>query len=188
MKQTYIVSGHPRTGTSMMMHALEAGGLEPVWSEARENLRRWLGDEDYDPSDGGLRELMVPQMRQPGFPRMYEGKLIKVMYSAAVHMAPGDYLVVFMRRPWAEIRESFNAFFGGQHGLDFDEQKFQSVMDDYVGIFRQRRDMKVRELWYADVVGQPWAAFEALRCDGWPIDVNAAIRVVKPELRRQCAS
>ena len=188
MKQTYIVSGHPRTGTSMMMRALEAGGLEPVWSEAREDLRRWLGDPDYDPNDGGLRELTVAQLRQPGFPRMYEGKLIKVMYSAAVHMVPGDYLMVFMRRPWAEVSESFNAFFGGQHGLDFSEQRFQAVMDDYVGIFRQRRDVRVVEVWYGAALLDPHAAFVKLRKAGWPIDAAAAAAVIKPELRRQCAS
>ena len=34
----YVVSGYPRSGTSMMMECLEAGGLEMVKSEKRDEL------------------------------------------------------------------------------------------------------------------------------------------------------
>ena len=184
---TYVISGHPRSGTSMMMQAFIAGGMDAVWSQAREALRKWKGDADYDPNSAGLYELSDRQMKLPGFPRMYEGKLFKVMYSGVVHMVPGDYRVIFMRRNWEETRESYRAFFGGQMFNGIDAETFQSIMDDYSGILKERRDMDVTELWYDDVLASPDATFEMLRERGWPINAAAAAQVVDPSLKRHIA-
>ena len=53
----YIVSGFMRTGTSMMMKALEAGGLEAAYQQSREAMRKRYADEHYDPNVGGRYEL-----------------------------------------------------------------------------------------------------------------------------------
>ncbi len=50
----YLVSGDMRTGTSMMMQALEAGGLEAVYNENRDRMNQQYGDKDYQPNGGGF--------------------------------------------------------------------------------------------------------------------------------------
>ena len=73
-KTLYVVSGFMRTGTSMMMKALEAGGLEACYRQSREEMRLRFADEHYDPNVGGLYELEREDYREKGFPRKYEGK------------------------------------------------------------------------------------------------------------------
>ena len=50
----FIVSGFMRTGTSMMMKCLEAGGLEAVFNPTRERMNKDFGDEHDQPNEGGV--------------------------------------------------------------------------------------------------------------------------------------
>ena len=49
-KILYVVSGFMRTGTSMMMKALEAGGLKVKYKQSREEMRKSFADKYYDPN------------------------------------------------------------------------------------------------------------------------------------------
>jgi hypothetical protein len=170
----YIVSGYMRTGSSMMMRALEAGGLEAVYSTRRdeEMNKRW-GEPDYLPNDS-YYELDAEDYMRGDLEQRYDGKLIKCLAGGALRLPPGDYRVVFMRRPAAEIRMSLMAFFGTdqpatQHG-DLDK-----AMDNVVAILRDRKSFRsVDELQYHDVLRDPRAAFASL---GWPIDVEKAAAI-----------
>src|SRR5438034_10843117 len=93
---TYVVSGHPRTGTSMMMHALTAGGLVPSFSPEVDRGAKVVGDYVQNPN--GFFELSAAEQRDPWFPRRHAGRLIKSQYRQLVGLAPGQYKVVFMMR------------------------------------------------------------------------------------------
>ena len=54
---TYFVSGFMRSGTSMMMACLEAGGMDVAHREQRNQMLEQYSDENYSPNEGGLYEL-----------------------------------------------------------------------------------------------------------------------------------
>jgi len=166
----YIVSGFMRTGTSMMMQALEAGGMEAVYSAKRnaEMNARW-GQPDYLPNDN-YYELDGEDYLRGDLEQRYEGKLVKCLWGGVLRLPPGDYRVVFMRRPAAEIRISLTAFFGGDDAArqfpDLDK-----AMDGIVEVLKDRKSFRsVDVVEYRDVLADPAKVFRSLKSAGWPID------------------
>lgn len=163
-----------RSGTSMMMDALEAGGLEAVYSARRDEQMnaRW-GDADYTPNDS-YYELDAEDYLRGDLGERYDGKLVKCLWGGALRLAPGDYRVVFMRRPAAEIRVSLMAFFGSDYAAaqfpDLDK-----AMDGAIAVLRDRKSFRsVDEVHYRDVLADPLKVFSGLVESGWPIDPDMA--------------
>jgi len=97
-----VVSGLPRSGTSMAMKMLEAGGLEPVTDEVRtadeDNPKGYFEDE---------RVKDLAQMDDRGWLRGARGKVIKVVSSLLQYLPEENlYKVVFMRRNLHEVLAS----------------------------------------------------------------------------------
>jgi len=76
-KILYVVSGFMRTGTSMIMKALESGGLDAEYKQSRDEMKNRYSDKNYDPNIGGLYELERQDYMGLDFPNKYTGKLIK---------------------------------------------------------------------------------------------------------------
>ena len=97
-----IVSGLPRSGTSMAMKMLEAGGMELVVDDIR------TADEDNPKGyyeDERVKDLAG--MEDTSWFRAARGKVIKVVSSLLNHLPPDNaYKVVFMRRNLREILAS----------------------------------------------------------------------------------
>ena len=96
-----VVSGLPRSGTSMMMKMLEAGGIPPITDELRE--------ADEDNPKGYYEFERVKQMDQGDTSWVVgsRGKVIKVISALLKHLPPGEqYRVVFVRRNMPEILAS----------------------------------------------------------------------------------
>lgn len=92
-----IVSGLPRSGTSLMMSMLQAGGLETLVDEIREaDEDNPLGYYEFEK----VRELKEDQ----SWLQDAKGKAVKVV-SAHLQDLPAtyDYKVIFMRRKMEEI-------------------------------------------------------------------------------------
>ncbi len=96
-----IVSGLPRSGTSMMMKMLEAGGLSPI----TDNLRT----ADEDNPKGYYEFERVKQLPKGDFGWLPDarGKVVKVI-AALLPYLPTDYSyrVVFMLRAMPEVLAS----------------------------------------------------------------------------------
>lgn len=179
MKTTFIVSGYMRTGTSMMMRALVAGGLAPIYNKARDRMNRQYGDKHYQPNKDGFYELSRQEYRQFGFPRMYQGKLLKCMYGGLWQMVVGDYKVVFMMRDPEEIRQSFEAFFSRPLPPMF--KRYKEVMGDTIEMLKNRKDTQVDIFEYREVISDPLRHFKLLKAHGWPIDIIRAAKIVDPK-------
>lgn len=180
----YVVSGFMRSGTSMMMKALEAGGMEAVYRQSRDVMKDRFADAEYDPNIGGLFELERADYQKPDFPHGYEGKLIKALRMGPGRMAvmPGGIRVVFMQRDPEEIRQSYMAFFGRS---DFTVEQIETDVERSLVAARNRRDTRVLEVWYRGVVENPRPWFERIRkFYGVPLDVNACASVVSDEWLR----
>jgi hypothetical protein len=96
-----IVSGLPRSGTSMMMKMLEAGGLPPL----TDNIRT----ADEDNPKGYYEFERVKKLREGDTAWLPEarGKVVKAI-AALLPYLPGtfEYRVIFMRRAMPEVLAS----------------------------------------------------------------------------------
>lgn len=174
----YIVSGYMRSGTSMMMQALESGGMRAVYSAQRDERmnRRW-GDPDYKPNEH-YYELEAEDYQDASFPSAYEGKLIKCLWGGMLRLRPvTKYRVIFMRRGAQEIRRSLTAFFG-QPTKSAQDVNFQKRLDNVASILRDRRSvLSVHEVQYVDVVSNPFPVFKMLANEGWLIDPEKSAQI-----------
>jgi hypothetical protein len=96
-----IVSGLPRSGTSMMMKILEAGGMQ-IFTD---NLR--LADEDNPKGYYELEQVKALKDGDKSWLKDASGKVVKVI-SSLLEFLPANYKykIVFMRREIAEILAS----------------------------------------------------------------------------------
>src|SRR5215468_11569905 len=95
-----IVSGLPRSGTSMMMKMLAAGGIEPL----TDNIR--TADED---NPKGYFELeRVKQIESDkAWLEDARSRVVKLISALLKHLPPSyQYKVIFMRRAMSEILAS----------------------------------------------------------------------------------
>jgi len=96
-----IVSGLPRSGTSMMMKVLEAGGLQ-IFTD---NLR--LADEDNPKGYHELEQVKALKDGDDSWIKDAPGKVVKVISSLLEYLpSTYKYKIIFMRREIAEILAS----------------------------------------------------------------------------------
>ena len=97
-----IVSGLPRSGTSMMMRMLEAGGLPIMTDGAR--------SADVDNPKGYFEHERIKDLEREtdkSYLRAGRGKALKVISFLIPHLPDeNDYRVVFMRRDLDEVLSS----------------------------------------------------------------------------------
>ena len=95
-----IVSGLPRSGTSLMMQMLVAGGLAPLADGERK--------ADADNPRGYLEWERIKTLPQdPACIAEAEGKVVKVISRLLLALPAGhEYRVIFMERPLAEVLAS----------------------------------------------------------------------------------
>lgn len=177
---TYIVTGMMRSGTSMMMQCLTAGGLEPLVDPKRENMNNRYGDDYYKPNKKGFYEASFSEYQDLLFPSAHTGYLIKALRGGLTSLYPleGGYHFVFMTRDPEEIRQSYEAFFGypcnDKHLLQYD-----SYIQWGESHLRNRKDViSYLFLDFRFVVENAVQAFQQLVNLGWPIDVNLASQQV----------
>jgi hypothetical protein len=95
-----IVSGLPRSGTSLMMQMLAAGGM-PILSDGERQA-------DADNPRGYLEWERIKQLpKEPDCIAEAEGKAVKVISRLLLSLPEGhEYRVIFMQRPLPEVLAS----------------------------------------------------------------------------------
>jgi hypothetical protein len=184
-----VVSGLPRSGTSLMMQMLHAGGL-PVRSDgqrtADENNQR--GYFEYEPVKR-LRSdsAWLPQAR---------GQAVKVIHLLLRHLQLDgslQYRIVFMQRPLDEVLASQRAMLQreGKAGADpaLLKKAFESQLAQLDTWLAAQACMRVMRVPYHRVMQEPQAVAEALNSFlGLELDSAAMARAVDPALHRQRGS
>ncbi|MFL6274938.1 MAG: sulfotransferase [Blastocatellia bacterium] len=95
-----IVSGLPRSGTSMMMNMLVAGGIAAMTDAIR------TADED-NPKGYFELEKVKELARDNGWMNDAEGRAVKIISALLKHLPSGHrYKIIFMRRHMQEILAS----------------------------------------------------------------------------------
>jgi hypothetical protein len=179
-----VVSGLPRSGTSMMMRILEAGGM-PVLTD---NIR--LADSD---NPNGYYEFEpVKHLRQDAswLVDAY-GKAVKMVYRLLCELPlEHEYKVVMMSRHIGEVVASQDAMLrhmGKDKGTPTGKvaKVLQSDLDRVQAWLRSRPNFLVLNLNYNSIIGDPKsAASELNRFLGGGLDTSAMSGVVDLSLYR----
>ena len=181
-----VVSGLPRSGTSLMMQMLHAGGL-PALSDglraADENNQR--GYFEFEPvkrlrSDSSW----LPQAR---------GQAVKI-----IHLLLRDlrldgslqYRIVFMRRPIDEVLSSQRAMLQREGKAGADPAVLKRAFESQLALLdtwlAAQASITVLPVAYHQVMREPLAVTEALNAFlGLSLDAAAMVRAVDPTLHRQ---
>ena len=183
----YIVSGYMRSGTSMMMQALEAGGMEAGYrSERDDQINANFGRDDYVPNERYF-ELGIENFQRLDFPECYDGKVIKCLFGGVMLFPVYPVRIIFMRRNTESIKSSILAM-RGRILNTVRSPYFQKRLDQAVACLRDRRSViSLTEINFEDVVSNPFSVFGRLQFEGWPIDPEAASRIPRPEKVRSAA-
>ena len=95
-----VVSGLPRSGTSMMMKMLDAGGMEILSDEVRK------ADED-NPKGYYEFEKVKELEKDASWMGQAAGKAVKIISALLMHLPEEySYRIIFMRRKMEEILKS----------------------------------------------------------------------------------
>jgi hypothetical protein len=183
-----IVSGLPRTGTSMMMKMLEAGGMEVVV----DNLRQ----ADVDNLGGYYEFEKVKKIKDDkSWLKDAEGKAFK-MVSLLLYHLPSDYSykVVFMEREMSEMLASQNKMLerkGQDTSKGNDEESkrlFGKHLDKIKDWLKQQKNIEVMYVSYNEAVGDPYKIAETVNYFlGGTLDVDKMARVFNKDMYRNRA-
>jgi hypothetical protein len=184
-----VVSGVPRSGTSLMMQMLVAGGMTVL----SDGLR--AADED---NPRGYYELeAVKRLRKDGsWLAEAGGKVVKVVSSLLCDLPPTrSYRVIFMLRPLDEVLASQKAMLrrrGEQDEGPPDSQMrshFESHLAKVRAWLQAHPGFRVLYCHYGELIEAPEAgARRVVEFLGKPLDVAAMVRAVDPGLHRNRAA
>lgn len=181
-----VVSGLPRSGTSMMMRALRAGGLELVTDELRaadqHNPEGYFELEQVKTLDKTDRHPWLANCRGRGV------KIISFLlpYLPERH----NYRVILMRRELGEVIASQDKMLASRgESVDADPsvvaEQLREDLRRVERVLRSRPCFEVLEVSYNQAVADPTAeAARVTRFLGSGLDVRAMAGAVDPALYR----
>jgi len=184
-----VVSGLPRSGTSMSMKMLEAGGVKVVQDGIRsadeDNPKGYFEHEKVKELDKGGDKSWVKNSR---------GQAIKVISYLLPHL-PDDnrYLVIFVLREYAEVLASQQKMLDrrGEKNQTEDERMiaiYDKHLADVKRILAGRPNFEVLYTGYSDTIQDPRkAAREINEFLGGNLDEDKMAAAVDPKLWRNRA-
>jgi tetratricopeptide (TPR) repeat protein len=157
-----IVSGLPRSGTSLMMQMLKAAGIEPMTDGKR--------TADDDNPEGYWEWEEIKQL--PKNPRIIEqtkGKVVKVISALLPSLPrPHRYKIIYMVRPTTQVvdsqlvmldRQGQKARSEKQHLIDVQEAHSRQIRQ----VLAKSDRVDLLEVSYPDLVADPGPVIEQLK-------------------------
>lgn len=182
-----IVSGLPRSGTSMMMKMFEAGGLPPL----TDNIR--AADDDNPKGYYEFERVKKMPDGDTSWVEDAQGKAVKVISALLEHLpSEYSYRVLFMQRKIDEILASQTRMLirsGKPTGEVTDEQlteMYGKHLAKVTAWLVEQPNFSVLYLDYGTVLANPQKyADQVNQFLGSSLDANEMAGVVDPELYRQ---
>ena len=180
-----IVSGLPRSGTSLMMQMLAAGGLS-VLSDGERRA-------DADNPRGYMEWERIKQLpKEPALIAEAEGKVVKVISQLLLSLPDGhEYRVIFMQRPLPEVLKSQDEMlrrrgtFQGNGESSPIEEAFQRHLIEVNRWLNGKPNVQALRVHYHRTLREPKAAAEAVaEFLTIPLDIEAMTREVDQNLYR----
>ncbi len=181
-----IVSGLPRSGTSMMMKMLDAGGLPPLTDKLR--------TADTDNPKGYYEFERVKKLREgdDAWLPMAEGKAVKVISALLVYLPRHyNYRVIFINRDLDEILASQRKMLkhrGEEEGKPDDSEmkkSFKKHLEKILQWISTQTNMKFLAVNYNMIINNPNELVASINNFlGNTLDTEKMIDVVDPNLYR----
>ena len=181
-----VVSGLPRSGTSMMMNMLKAGGIPLLTDSSRK--------ADEENPKGYYEFKRVKQLEEDAsWLEKAEGKAVKVISYLLEHL-PEDYnyRIVFMERKIEEVLASQKKMIerhGETNNKVSDEvmaKLFEKHLKEVDEMLKSRTNMNTIYVSYNKILGDPEPYLQRINIflDG-ELDTKKMMQVVDPRLHRQ---
>ena len=182
-----VVSGLPRSGTSMLMQMLAAGGVEVVTDQLRQ--------ADTDNPRGYFEFEPVKSLAETddlSWLDTSQGKAVKVI-SSLLRYLPADktYKILFMERNLQEVLDSQKRMLAHlDNPLDAaDDATMAAQFTRHLGQakawLREQSHMDVLYIRHADALAEPRAVAERIQTFlGRPLHLDAMVAAVQPQLYR----
>jgi hypothetical protein len=183
-----IVSGLPRSGTSLMMQMLVAGGM-PALSDGERRA-------DTDNPRGYLEWERIKQLPDdPGCIAEGEGKVVKVISRLLLSLPAGhEYRIIFMQRPLPEVLASQDQMLRrrGNYKEGADPAAISAAFEKHLREVYAWLDgksyVKAIRVQYHEVLSKPKdIARQLVQFLEIPLDVEAMIQQVDASLYRNRA-
>jgi hypothetical protein len=184
-----VVSGLPRSGTSMMMKMLDSAGLEIMTDgERKADIDNPKGYYEYE------RVKDLEKEQDKSYVRAARGKVLKVI-SFLLKDLPDDnqYRVIFLRRDLDEVlasQDKMIARLGSKDSTDAEPLKEQYRNDIIRArlMCRKKNNFEMLEVHYRDTVNNPANTARAVsEFLGGKLDQAAMLAAVDPKLYRNRA-
>lgn len=181
-----VVSGLPRSGTSMMMKMLEAGGL-PVLSDFERTA-----DADNPQGYYEFERVKALDKGDVKWVEQAHGRVVKVISALLEHLPPGHvYQVIFMHRRIEEVLASQQKMMERRGELDtrVSDVEMQEIFGKHVARttswLEKQPNFSVLDVNYNEMLVDPEPHVEAInRFLGGTLDQAAMLDVVNPGLYR----
>jgi hypothetical protein len=180
-----VVSGLPRSGTSMLMRMLAAGGLELVTDGER------AADEDNPLGYFELERVKALDRGDAAWVPAARGKAVKVISFLLEKLPRGfDYRVVFLDRALPEVLASQRTMLARRgERSETDDERMAEVFEAHLRkvrrLLREDARFEALEVAYAEVLADPAAqARRIARFLALPLDVDAMAAAVDASLYR----
>ncbi len=186
----YVVTGFYRTFTSVMMQALEAGGIPLCVDAGREvAMQRHTGPDGYKANPRGFYEIAPDQYMQTGFTsNIPDGHAVKMMPIALPVLVAKPTTLIWMHRDWSEVLTSFKRSFPNVYRDDHPQFRnwpnFPITLEKHVkDICSDRRSLRIIDIQASELITKPLDVFYELS-KHVPIDFSKAAAQVDPTLYR----
>jgi hypothetical protein len=152
---TIIVTGLPRSGTSMMMSILEAGGIELIVDEIR------LPDED-NPKGYYEFEKVKDIKSYEHWINDSKGKAVKIVTKHLDNLPTKNrYKIIYMKRDMSEIITSQNKMLkrSGKNIRNVDDKKLAEIFNKHLKLvdqaLKEKDNMEVLQVHYNRIIDYP---------------------------------
>jgi hypothetical protein len=186
-KTVIVVSGLPRSGTSMMMKMLEAGGLQIL----TDNLR----EADANNPKGYYEFERVKQLKDGDLAWLSDaaGKVVKIVTGLITYLPPEyKYKVIFMKRDLNEVLSSQKKMLGrlGKEDDNIPDDKMSKVYEEHLkqvkGWLVRQPNIEMLYVNYNTMVADPTESLQKVNeFLGGNMDVKVMAGVVDKELYRE---
>jgi hypothetical protein len=180
----YIISGLERSGTSMLMQILLAGGVPVVFDSSRSVDEN--NPKGYYEIEGGK---IINKLMDGTFPlHEYKGKFIKITSYGLKYLPSGNYKIIYSERNIEEILDSMEKMANIKDNTrEETKESFIKLNNMIKNLLGNREDIEVLLVNYNDILSNPSTNIERIHdfLDLADIDLERMIDTVDKKLYRQ---
>ena len=157
----YIVSGLERSGTSMMMQILRAGGLPTAFDDLRKADEN--NPKGYYELEGGK---IINKLIDKAFPmEKYKGRFIKITAFGLTFLPQRRYKIIYMERNLDEVLDSMEKMAKiNDEGREETKESFKKLNEKVKRDIQSREDVDVLFVNYNDILASPEESIKRV-CD-----------------------